>query len=1215
MFKLRKAAVALAASALLLSPGLGFFASAAEGAVPDSSSYADLLIDSPYHRQGNLGVRQKLPDDLKLGDTPHPCAGRYLLYREHIDAMYSTKIGGQMRVVVVAGQALVDPDKVCLRLGPDAQVGSGPVEDGTEVSRMVVPNLPAYRFLGTPGTILWYAPSTAYSNKSPIWAGLGAFENVKGSEGHEKTSYLGYFQQNQIKLALTDFRGPSGGHMELFSAQSDGSVQRWFSTRDNLVEHSVQINQHGHFDWTFSQAGIYHTTWQNSGTSVSGQVEASAPQEIVWLVGPDDAVGLPAGTTPGADLITTTAEAQRTAMGLDNFSESEAPTTPQVPPAGSRQKIQDFMTDDFGPSADLASRHQVGRGQITFSGYTADRSDPRAGDPALEGHFSATFSADSGPTAEAGTALEGGDITIEVPDTLLQQYSASDNLQKFGGALIDGWAWRLPAAGQRGAGQVAPSLHIDAQRADLSAFLATGVKTYFSLQNPFEDRVSGKFSNVWGLLDGNLAFEGADIAHFFTQGQPGPISPELVFNLPGIYEVAFSYEYPLNDQGAKDYGDVLLRFAVGNEAINATRLAHFNGDLGETFNPKPTTPFAPVESARLLPEREQGQDSGAPFLHLQPNPDTTPGSAQPGAETQPGAAGGGSGGAAAGESDAAATGNGNETNNETNSGAATDLSLLPPDLRRIITAGHVDLALGSVGGQVQAFVAEDFGADHIRRPSASVAIAVPDALAIRPQLNFWPRYQAIGQDFTAGAQKIWALPQSHIDGQPWPGFNTESFDYTRIYAGMPSADSTEQPFGGISLTLGALSGPGKMLSSVITQGFHSPLLYSQQAGLRDSSFVAPTHKHLNTMFNAPGVYAVDYVFHWNLPASGPTHSRLAATGALHTNLSTSLQRPLPGQAQSQTLRVYYLVSDATIAAARQHFLQATSKDLTSPTAYAETEYNAQAWDMGRTPLTYGPATTGTTPPAVPPAALSPAPTLPVANPPAFGPGGQFQPGSQIQPGTVQPIAGQPVAAQPVAPPGFAPNGQAQNQPGQYQPTQYQPAQALPSLRSPGRYPIGSLSGVEGGAQSGSNPQLGIPQAQGAASSPASFTPGSFTSSTPAGFSPAATLPRAAAGANSAAAGSATAATGSAGSAPANTSAAAANASSELGPANPVPPAAPGGQGSAPASPYGSAVVGASEEGSFPWASVLSLGGIIGIGGGAALYGWRVYSGLRARRGY
>lgn len=245
------------------------------------------------HKPGTTSDGPTVGEDVKDPATgkAHVCAGRKLLYKAHVDAVYGTYNKGKPDVMVVDGQQPVPADDVCLRLAPDAV-------DGKEVSRIKVPNNQALSFLGKPGTVLWNAPQTVNfsSQWRPVWAGLGAFDPA-----HE-IKVPTDFAEPDLHFHMKKFSGP--GDMEVFFHNSGTPTpERMLSTKGGLKDYDYEVGGHGHFNWTFSKPGVYQMTMAWDVKKKDGSTVKSAERTINWLVGSDKQVGLPEGTTTGLNEI------------------------------------------------------------------------------------------------------------------------------------------------------------------------------------------------------------------------------------------------------------------------------------------------------------------------------------------------------------------------------------------------------------------------------------------------------------------------------------------------------------------------------------------------------------------------------------------------------------------------------------------------------------------------------------------------------------------------------------------------------------------------------------------------------------------------------------------------------------------------------------------------------------------------------------------------
>lgn len=250
---------------------------------------------NPVHKPGAVGHSVDVDKHLD-----HVCAGRQLLYQAHVDALYAThNESGQLDIQVVNGQHVQPLDTVCLRLAPDADA------QGTPLSQVKIPQpapgKPNYLdFLGKPGEVVWTAPQIMpfLQGNRPIWAGTGAFDSAHEWAVPEKYG-------KSLTFELVDYRIPRGASMHAFAtAASTPEPERLFSIPHGPQEFKVSVGSHGHNSWAFTQPGVYSTTWKVTGQLSDGTRVHSAPRELIWLVGTDEEVGLPAGTTLGLNPVT-----------------------------------------------------------------------------------------------------------------------------------------------------------------------------------------------------------------------------------------------------------------------------------------------------------------------------------------------------------------------------------------------------------------------------------------------------------------------------------------------------------------------------------------------------------------------------------------------------------------------------------------------------------------------------------------------------------------------------------------------------------------------------------------------------------------------------------------------------------------------------------------------------------------------------------------------
>ncbi|OKL48407.1 hypothetical protein BSR28_01515 [Boudabousia liubingyangii] len=806
----------------------------------------------PEHRPSDEGVWKDLPENatmVKDGETiKHPCAGRHLLYRSHVDATYVTRSQGELTVMTVSGMQVMPKDSTCMRLAPDA--------DGTgkELSRLFVPKDPNLAFLGSPGRILWHAPAYQYPGWRPIWAGYGAFD--PHHEWEVPTDFVG----DVVQLELTDIKGP--GDLEIFNYNPGWEkAQRHLSSRDKR-RLTINVGGHGHVDWTFSKPGIYELTWVASGRHLDGTTEVSKPVKQYWLVGPDEEVGLPKGFTTGLNSINQTAEAQREAAGLSE-PESDFPATPKEPvnppvasdeeydKAAKSEKLAEHPEDRVGSGSNYSTLKWKSGGKLTYNTFGAD-----------------------------GTDFGEGPI-IEVPDSNLHCAAETDPYLKDLRADNSPFLWVTPKQGSA----EAPSLGIDTSSLDYSQIGAQGVQVDYSIKTiPAGGRMVVGLDEGQGLMPlvGGFTSYSGQVQLLKAQ----KLQTQFVFNKPGVYGYSVSFYVNLPN-GTKKYDFNEARFVVGNKAINRYRqslktglpLLPENDEItcatlpkatganskdfpklpGKTDNSATPEPGASAED----PAQPTPVKPGTPKPTIEepgkPSPtaeNPTPGQPEPGTKPQPkpGVNPGNPATVEAPEIDP-------EKLNPADR-AAFDLRKVWADAipNHLVERGHMDLALGSLDDGPDVYLNDgENPAEVVRRPSKSFAIAVPEPTKVQAPANL--------EELSGFAEQVYALPQVQDERFPWVGFNTESLD--TFFDQLPGSP--------VYVTLEDFVGPGRMVTG------HTDLSgkIDRQLDSADKSvkitYNQASHDHQYFWFSKPGVYNMAFNYQWRGPSGQLENKKLVST--------------------------------------------------------------------------------------------------------------------------------------------------------------------------------------------------------------------------------------------------------------------------------------------------------------------------------------------------
>jgi surface-anchored protein len=144
------------------------------------------------------------------------------------------------------------------------------------LAQTVVPNNPAFSFLGTAGSPVWILPQAEDPNL--LFLGYGA-------DGLPDGAFVG----NQVQVTLRGITGP--GQFAEFELDSFGNPIVFMNTRDGIsaADHfDLTAGGDAHTAWAFSQPGRYTISLDASGTLANGNVfTASGPVEFSFEVVPE----------------------------------------------------------------------------------------------------------------------------------------------------------------------------------------------------------------------------------------------------------------------------------------------------------------------------------------------------------------------------------------------------------------------------------------------------------------------------------------------------------------------------------------------------------------------------------------------------------------------------------------------------------------------------------------------------------------------------------------------------------------------------------------------------------------------------------------------------------------------------------------------------------------------------------------------------------------
>lgn len=207
-----------------------------------------------------------------VAPAPALAAEQVVLSKGHVDAIDVHYEGGALVLKVrddtVSPAVTRDPADVVFHALPG--------------SRIAVPDVPSYAFLGTPGTPVWILPQV--QDPDLLWPGWETLNLPPGT-----------FAGGQINLRLVGVDGP--GRVSVFVNDAFGGAQVLFRSDDGLPD-AIEVGDHvhAHANWAFSATGRYTLKFQADATLTNGTPVSSPVVDYTFVVGeladPDPEVAL-----------------------------------------------------------------------------------------------------------------------------------------------------------------------------------------------------------------------------------------------------------------------------------------------------------------------------------------------------------------------------------------------------------------------------------------------------------------------------------------------------------------------------------------------------------------------------------------------------------------------------------------------------------------------------------------------------------------------------------------------------------------------------------------------------------------------------------------------------------------------------------------------------------------------------------------------------------
>jgi surface-anchored protein len=238
-------------------------------------------VKRPSTRVASSIAGLTLASTVLFGAAPALAADQVVLSKGHTDAVDVHYDGGALSLKVkddtVSPAVVRDPADVTFQVLPAAET--------------VVPDLPAFAFLGAPGSKIWMLPQV--QDPALLWPGWNT-----------TTLNSGVFTGDKISISLVGVDGP--GDVTLFDTNSLGTPSIKFRSNDGLPDRlDVPVHTHAHAGWVFSATGTYTLKFQADATLANGTTLTTGPVDYRFVVG-----DLQAG---GGDL----------SLGISGMSEGE----------------------------------------------------------------------------------------------------------------------------------------------------------------------------------------------------------------------------------------------------------------------------------------------------------------------------------------------------------------------------------------------------------------------------------------------------------------------------------------------------------------------------------------------------------------------------------------------------------------------------------------------------------------------------------------------------------------------------------------------------------------------------------------------------------------------------------------------------------------------------------------------------------------------------
>ena len=684
--------------------------------------------------------------------------------------------------------------------------------DGKSQYTMTLGDSPSLAFLGEPGQTLYMAPHLTYGNQDPIWAGLGASTKVPTER----------FRDGVFATDILSVEGP--GRMELFRYNPDDApadVYRMLSS-SSTGWHSWLLDKgsHTHNTTTFTRPGRYVVTYRTVARSTDGRIISSKPSKLVWQVGGMQPV-LGDGTPTAVPTVDRYNAAPVGDLDAAKYVLSVAPHRLDADPA--KNKDADDKLSDITFTA--ANKNLKGTLTLYNNGYfltdlpvvngTATWSEMLGSEGS---QLQAVFTPD---TSDANSAEASRWISHKLayePGKVESVYSDDGN---------GSWPEEIPDQ----ANTVLSTQQYTPTSMDYDVTVTPNGNGFSTVEVRFKD------PKVRGFLRGGFYAQDDPVYPYLDlEGSIEDGVARFTFRDESFYKgtalrVKMLTHPDMNASASTT--EVAANYEPGTKYTAHGALAPDSAPISDAPKPAPVDPspsaeptVAPSAEPSIAPTTSPSEVPSVPAVPSEPAP-SSPAPANPTpsapAPTSP------------------------APSAEPSTPGTPGHQCVPGkiDGRTKISHGHLDIQATLKDRQLSVGLRDDSGiidADSTVRPLDSVVWTVSEnARRVRTERMADEKLNFMGPVGTA----FYGLPQTQQSGLPWPGYNTQDIDYSKLR-------------GPVRLHVVPKVMPEGARFGMFTESLNgADVLLDSTTGKTTIDIDYATHAHANWVFSEPGQYMFD----------------------------------------------------------------------------------------------------------------------------------------------------------------------------------------------------------------------------------------------------------------------------------------------------------------------------------------------------------------------